>query len=273
MYDIPQLEKKWRKYKRKKIQKPIIIASVIAVIGVGLGLLTTTYLNKTKDVVATTKVNSTQNVNNQISNNVQNSNTQKANEQAIVITRVENKNANPLVNVQPTKPQAQIGVNIDPQKEDAQSANIIDISKAEIVKPNVPDDEIRVIGFDSKEKKNIKKKYEDILVPSQSQENIKNREKIAEIEERFKSYQDPKDSLELSKIYYKNADYKKAESWAVSTNNIDGDIEESWLIFAKSRAKQGDRKDAIKVLQSYYDETNSAKAKALLVKIRFGKSF
>ncbi len=261
MYDIPELEKKWRKYRRKKIQKPIIITSVVAVLVVGIAVIASTYMSKSKVSTVNTKSVTTQKVSSTANN---------SNDKAIVITRVQN-NDNPLVNVKPTKVQA--NNNINPEQEDEQSAKNIDISKAEIVKPNVPDDEIRVIGFDSKEKNKIKKKYEDVLIPNQSKQDIKLREKIAEIEDRFKSYQDPKDSLKLAKIYYKKGDYKKAESWAVSTNNLDGDIEESWLIFAKSRAKQGDRKDAIKVLQSYYDETNSAKAKDLLVKIRFGKPF
>ena len=262
MYDIPELEKKWRKYKRKKIQKPIIIASVVAVLGVGIAVIASTYMGKSKETVLKAKP--------AISQKVVASTAKNSNDKAIVITKVQN-NGNPLINVKPTKVQA--GNSVNPEQEDEQSAKNIDISKAEIVKPNVPDDEIRVIGFDSKEKNKIKKKYEDVLIPNKSKQDMQLREQIAEVEERFKSYQDPKDSLKLAKIYYKKGDYKKAESWAVSTNNIDGDIEESWLIFAKSRAKQGDRKDAIKVLQSYYDETNSAKAKALLVKIRFGKPF
>ena len=262
MYDIPELEKKWRKYKRKKIQKPIIIASVVSVLGIGIAVIVSTYMSKPKATTVNAKSATSQKVATATAKN--------SKDKAIVITRVQN-NGNPLVNVKPTK--IQVNNNVNPEQEDEQSAKNIDISKAEIVKPNVPDDEIRVIGFDSKEKNKIKKKYEDVLVPNQSKQDIQLREQIAEIEERFKSYQDPKDSLKLAKIYYKKGDYKKAESWAVSTNNIDGDIEESWLIFAKSRAKQGDRKDAIKVLQSYYDETNSAKAKDLLVKIRFGKPF
>ena len=250
MYDIPELEKKWRKYKRKKIQKPIIIGSIATVLLIGSGLLLSTYLNKSnKKVIAKT------------TQTAQNNTNTKSNNGAIIIKKVNNTNS--LVNVKATPQQA----------NNAQNDNGIDISKAEIVEPNVPDDDIRVIGFNSKEKKKIKKKYEDILIPNQSKEDIQDREKIADIEDRFKSYQDPKDSLKLAKIYYKKGDYKKAESWAVSTNNIDGDIEESWLIFAKSRAKQGFRKDAIKVLQSYYDETNSVKAKELLKKIRFGKPF
>ncbi len=250
MYDIPELEKKWRKYKRKKIQKPIIIGSIATVLLIGSGLLLSTYLNKSnKKVIVKTTQTAQSNINT------------KSNNGAIIIKKVNNTNS--LVNVKATPQQA----------NNAQNDNGIDISKAEIVEPNVPDDDIRVIGFNSKDKKKIKKKYEDILIPNQSKEDIQDREKIADIEDRFKSYQDPKDSLKLAKIYYKKGDYKKAESWAVSTNNIDGDIEESWLIFAKSRAKQGFRKDAIKVLQSYYDETNSVKAKELLKKIRFGKPF
>lgn len=271
MYDIPELEKKWRKYKRKKIQKPIIITSALAALIVGIGIASITYLNSNKSAKDNKIASNDKKTVVPQANATKTNQTKvktKANEnsdKAIIITKVDN-NSNSLVNIKPTS-------SSNANADDTQSANSIDISKAEIVKPNVPDDEIRVIGFDKKEKNKIKKKYEDILIPNKSKQDMQLREKIAELEERFKSYQDPKDSLKLAKLYYKHGNYKKAESWAVSTNNIDGDIEESWLIFAKARAKQGFRKDAIKVLQSYYDETNSAKAKNLLVKIRFGKPF
>ncbi len=270
MYDIPELEKKWRKYKRKKIQKPIVIIGTVSAVVIGITIASFTYLNSAKytknnKLASNTDKNVSVKVNRKNKNqNKLNTKTTQNSDKAIVITKIDS-NSNSLVDIKPS--------NSSVNAADTQSANSIDISKAEIIKPNVPDDEIRVIGFDKKEKNKIKKKYEDILIPSKSKQNMQFREKIAELEERFKSYQDPKDSLKLAKLYYKNGNYKKAESWAVSTNNIDGDIEESWLIFAKARAKQGFRKDAIKVLQSYYDETNSAKAKNLLVKIRFGKTF
>jgi len=264
MYDIPELEKKWRKYKRKKIQKPIIITSTITALIVGTTIAYFTYLNSSKSASNENKTIVPQANTAKANQNNLNTKVTKNNDKAIIITKVDS-NSNSLVNIKPS--------NGNINDDDTQSANSIDISKAEIVKPNVPDDEIRVIGFDKKEKNKIKKKYEDILIPNKSKQDTQLREKIAELEERFKSYQDPKDSLKLAKLYYQHGKYKKAESWAVSTNNIDGDIEESWLIFAKARAKQGFRKDAIKVLQSYYDETNSAKAKNLLVKIRFGKPF
>jgi len=248
MYDIPELEKKWRKYKRKQRRKPIIITLTSILILVGSGVLVNTYLNN-KNTKPDKKVavnTTTQPQAKTEANNI------KKEEPAIIIKKTSSNN--PLIEA----------------KKDTQEPSI-DLSKAEIVKPNVPDDEIRVIGFDNKkEKKDIENKYSDILIPKKSTQDIRAREEIKDLEEKFKETQDPQDSLEIAKYYYKIKDYKKAETWAVNTNNLDGDLEESWLIFAKSRAKQGFRTDAIKVLQTFYDETNSQKAKGLLDKLRKG---
>jgi len=248
MYDIPELERKWKKYKRKQLQKPIFIGVGALVLIVGISFIATTYLGGSDSKrVAKSDKSSVAKANSQ-------STTQNNN--AIEIKKV------PIVS---TTKQSDI-----PQPSDSVNGEI-DLSKATIVKTNVPDDEIRVIGFDDKEKEKVKKKYEDVLIPKQSSKEIKAKEALAEVEERFKASQDPKDSLWLARKYYEMGDYAKAETWAINTNNIDGDIEESWLIFAKARAKQGDRVDAIKVLQSYYDETGSKKAKALLDKLRRGE--
>jgi hypothetical protein len=263
MYDIPELEKKWRKYKRNQIKKPIIITLASVTILAGLGALSYTYiypkLNKKSIAKNEQSVNKTK-----VANNTQTQQSSTNNEPAIIIKREsqsQNNNTNALVATKPTS--------------SMDNANAqIDLSKATIIKPNVPDDEIRVIGFDNnKEKKAIENKYSDILIPKQSTQDIDERERISELEDKFQTSQDPQDSLEIARYYYKKKMYKKAEDWAVNTNNIDGDIEESWLIFAKARAKQGFRTDAIKVLQSFYDETNSIKAKKLLDKIRRGKEF
>ncbi len=261
MYDIPELEKKWRKYRRNKIKKPIIIGSVIAVLGLGSASLVMRYIHihkSSSNKSAATIKPQAQTVSAAVNSNAKNSS-------AMIIQKV-NSNGTPIQNNNQQ-------IQNSPQNQAVNQNNGIDLSKAEIVKPNVPDDDIRVIGFNNKDKKKIKKKYEDILIPKQSEEEIAEKEKVAQMEEDFKETQDTKDSLYLARYFYKKGDYKKAESWAVQTNNIDGDIEESWLIFAKARAKQGFRTDAIKVLQSYYDETKSEKAKELLRKLRLGKSF
>ena len=263
MYDIPELENKWRKYKRNQIKKPLLYGLGALILIGGIGIVATTYssdTNKNDQTKATqttpTKVQTPQQEKSAIIITKTPATTQQPNSVAVV---QQNTNQNPLIVAAQTPAQVK-------QEE------TIDLSNAKIVKPNLPEDEIRVIGFDNKEKKKISSNTNSVVIPKKSVQAIEEQEKIAEIEERFKTTQDPQDSLKIAKYYYKKGNYKKAETWAINTNNIDGDIEESWIIFAKARAKQGFRVDAIKVLQSYYDETKSPKAKELLDKLRFGKN-
>lgn len=94
-----------------------------------------------------------------------------------------------------------------------------------------------------------------------------------DIENRFEFAQDKSDSLFLTKYYYDKMEYEKAEKWALETNKLDNTIEESWLIFAKSLAKQGKRIESLKVLRAFLEQGKSVKAKALMDKIRRGKNF
>ncbi len=255
MYDIPELEKKWRKYKRNRIKKPLLYGAAALIVIVGLSIVAASYLGKNESGTVASNVP------------IKKSTQAKAEEKrAIVITKTpvapqkSQTNQNPLIAVTASN-------NSMPQAPEES----IDLSKATIVQPNLPKDDIRVIDLSQKGGKTDNRVAPKAVIPQKSSQEIEEQEKIAEVEERFRATQDPKDSLIVAKYYYKKHNYKKAESWAVNTNNIDGDIEESWLIFAKSRAKQGFRVDAIKVLQSYYDETKSPKAKELLDKLRFGK--
>jgi tetratricopeptide (TPR) repeat protein len=89
-----------------------------------------------------------------------------------------------------------------------------------------------------------------------------------EVEKRFNQFRDPDDSLFLAKMYYEKNDYKKAEEWALKTNKINNNIEESWIIFAKSKVKSGKIDEAIHILKNYIRQSNSQKAKILLLKIK-----
>ncbi len=115
---------------------------------------------------------------------------------------------------------------------------------------------------------NSPKKHINIQVSSK-----KSQLSIKDMEDRFADLKDKEDALFISRYYYDKKQYKKALKWALEANKIDSNIEESWLIFAKAKAKLGSRKEAIKVLQAYYDRSGSRKAKQLLDKIRRGKSF
>ena len=94
-----------------------------------------------------------------------------------------------------------------------------------------------------------------------------------DIENRFEFAKDKSDSLFLAKYYYDKMEYTKAAKWALETNKLDNVIEESWLIFAKSLAKQGKRIESLKVLRAFLEQGKSVKARALMDKIRRGKSF
>ncbi len=94
-----------------------------------------------------------------------------------------------------------------------------------------------------------------------------------EVAKRFRLGHDPDDSLFLAKYFYAKRNYKKAEYWALQTNKINDNIEESWLIFAKAKAKRGYRNEAKRILKAYIKKTNSTEAKVLLDKIQKGRRF
>jgi len=89
-----------------------------------------------------------------------------------------------------------------------------------------------------------------------------------EVEKRFNRFQDTDDSLFLAKSYYAKKEYKKAEYWALKTNKIDKNIEESWIIFVKSKIKLGHRKEAIHILSNYVRQSSSQEARVLLLKLK-----
>ncbi|QOP45416.1 tetratricopeptide repeat protein [Sulfurimonas paralvinellae] len=103
---------------------------------------------------------------------------------------------------------------------------------------------------------------------------IKRRESqndIKEIITRFKKNNNPALSLFVAKKYYEIGNYEQAYNYALITNGINNDIEESWLIFAKSLAKLGKRDMAVKTLREYINYSHSGNAKILLNDIESGK--
>lgn len=87
-----------------------------------------------------------------------------------------------------------------------------------------------------------------------------------EVEKRFERSHNIDDALFLAEVYYKKGEYKKAEYWALQTNKIDNTIDKSWIIFAKSKFKQGQKHEAIRILEAYLKRLDSEEAKKLLLK-------
>jgi len=93
---------------------------------------------------------------------------------------------------------------------------------------------------------------------------------IETMKKKFIKSKNPRDAILISKALYKKRNYAKAEAWALTANKLSKNLEESWLLFAKSKAKQGKKQEAINILASYYQKSKSAKAKGLIEQIKRG---
>jgi len=85
-----------------------------------------------------------------------------------------------------------------------------------------------------------------------------------DVERRFYQSHDTDDSLFLAKSYFRKGNYNKSEFWALQTNKVNSNIEESWLIFAKSKVELGRTNEAIRILTNYVKRSHSSAANNLL---------
>jgi len=99
------------------------------------------------------------------------------------------------------------------------------------------------------------------------------KEVIKELEKRFWVNRNYDDAMYLARYYYKRKNYKKAQEWAMQANTIDSAKSDSWIIFSKAKAKEGHRKEALWVLQKYYDNTGDMEVGLLIDKIRKGETY
>jgi len=152
-------------------------------------------------------------------------------------------------------------------------------SQEDIREKTRPPMSIEVSEADEKASEGHKRKYIKIeltdMYPEKETEDTaakkrNNRLSIKSVEKSFAKSRSYRDSLYLANAYYKKGNYSKAQKWALITNDLNSKIEESWLIFAKAKAKMGQRKEAEHVLSSYIRKTNSSKAKKVLRKIKKG---
>jgi len=88
---------------------------------------------------------------------------------------------------------------------------------------------------------------------------------------RFKKNNNPALSLFIAKKYYELSNYRQAYNYALITNQINSEIEDSWLIFAKSLVKLKKKEMAMRTLQKYISNTQSNNAQLLLHNIKSGK--
>ncbi len=97
------------------------------------------------------------------------------------------------------------------------------------------------------------------------------KKELEEIIKRFKKNNNPRLGVFIARKYYEMGDYGKAYNYALLTNQIDSSLEDSWIIFAKSLVKLGEKERAVKTLQLYIKTSHSNKAQLLLNNILRGK--
>ena len=122
---------------------------------------------------------------------------------------------------------------------------------------SVPQDE--VIDLESKPAR----KRVNIQVTSASNEE-------SVLREQFLKTNNPTIALELARLNFRNNNFKEAIKWSLAANDIDNSLEESWIIFAKSKYKLKQKDDAIKALNEYNKNLNKASINELINKIKSG---
>lgn len=241
MYDIKPLEAEWEKYNKKR-KRPlyILVLMVLLIIGTGTVLKYSDLLPKNMD---------------------KNSSVAKIQPKDVLVDKKISKlevHKNKITDVGISANEIKPAANNHSSDNNPMDPGDVFVDKDESVQKTVKNVSEPIVAETPKTRKKIHFEMVDANTPNA----------YKEIESRFSFAPDPDDALFLARAYYKNGNYRKAARWALETNKLNGDIEESWLIFARAKARTGQKNEAIRVLSQYAKKSNSAEAKKLLKKLK-----
>jgi hypothetical protein len=170
-----------------------------------------------------------------------------------------------------------------------QEATNPDINKKIVTKKTTPKIVLKpsfsfLDTIEVEEKKNIQSKAEPKTEPKKIIKKTPSKPRTAldrkkykksSLKSLLKKFKTNKDnstiSLFIAKKYYDIADYKKAYKYALVTNDIDNNINEAWIILAKSLVKLNQKSTAMYLLITYIRKSYSPQAKILLEDIKSGR--
>jgi hypothetical protein len=247
MHDIKILEEEWIQYKKNR-RKPYYIFTLLSIVIVGLAfyfLKIDKTINIVNDEIVETKIDKIKLV---VDKPLLDTSIDTLSLKIDNLDKPLNKELSHIKELIPTLPV----VNDIPIIDTVLSKTNV-LEKKSIERPKVK----RNIFIE----KPHKKMHLDITKSS-------SKSAYKEVEKRFNQFQDPDDSLFLAKSYYANKEYKKSEYWALRTNKLNKNNEESWIIFVKSKIKLGYKEDAIHILSNYVKQSDSQEAKMLLYKLK-----
>ncbi len=89
----------------------------------------------------------------------------------------------------------------------------------------------------------------------------------SKLQQEFQKNHDYKTALKISRLYYTGKRYKDSLKWAMIANELNEKDDSSWILFAKTKLKLGDKKNAKKALLTYDRVYHSQRVKDLLGRI------
>ncbi|MDD3816498.1 MAG: hypothetical protein PHI89_00225 [Thiovulaceae bacterium] len=277
MLNVIELENRWKTYKIKSfIPHAIIAASVLLISVVGYSFLQSKESNQ---------VSSQKNV---VSETID-ANTHTQNETKTETAVVQKTKTKPTI-VENQEPLAQ-KIPLEMPKDasaDAKMKLAPSLSFINEMNSNIPyyqnteasqatsDAQNLYQSQEQTQEEVIEEKNEEKIVQAEEVKSVKIERKnthddILQVIERFKKSNDPALSLFVAKKYYELEDYHKSYNYALITNELNNNIEASWIIFAKSLVKLNEKEMALKTLRQYIEHSGSNQAKLLLEEIRNGK--
>ena len=249
MYDIKPLEEQWRQYKRNK-KKPFIIGSIILLAFSGISLFIWQYKHVYFSKFSFFKKT-------EIATHLEKKDTKVFIDKSISTLQIHKKK---IIK----KPQYVRKPNVQSVKVDSAPTlpvvNDIPIFNTPSVQNKIVVSEapkIKIVEKDMPHKKMHMNIVDSSMVSA-----------YKDVEKRFYQSHDTDDSLFLAKSYYRKGNYEKSQYWSLQTNKINSSIEESWLIFIKSKIKLGYKNQAISILTNYVKKSNSYTARNLLLKLK-----
>jgi hypothetical protein len=281
MHKVEELEQKWFRYRFKKTVSPIFKVSIAAVVVSG-----TYYLYKTDGVpLFGTPISERMTAVLGVSMKADDANLDMSTFSVASTPKTEhnestgNKEADEAKTTQVEAPKALKAMALEP------IIPVIDLAKEE----RISDTPVRRVRQDThlvqakpngyltaKELAAVSRvqKVQSVPKPHQTKKmdfTSTSTDYVKIMKDKFEKSKNPREAVLLAKAYYKEGQYVDAEQWALTANKLNNSLEESWLIFAKSKVKLGKRDEAIKILASYHKKSSSMEAKKLIGQIKTGK--
>jgi len=258
MINTRELEKRWYKYKTKGV---LLVASILTLLSLLIygGYYILYKLNINIDINQKEQPKAVMGIQKIKEKNI-----------SIISNSVEEKKDNSVL-LSPTIPI----IDLEKEKQKDNSA------KKRAIKYNIAQKQYKP----HHKRKLVKAKVSTYLTPSElsvvNGDNIPSHRKKKKIKfqqssnnymsimkQKFAQNKNPRDALLIAKAYYSAGNYKKSEEWALKANSLNSHLDESWLIFAKSKDKMGKRREALKILIAYYNKSKSSRVKALINKMK-----